>query len=112
MISQRFILYHCPVGSNGIEYMDAGKDIRRRIHLVQNLNNKYKNIVALKAGRAQQMAIGIYGRYHQEQCHSRKQKNTVLVKLLLVLKKQIYKNRRHIHKPEQIGHDKPFYKGY
>ena len=92
--------------------MNAGKNIGSRICTVKHLNGKSKNIVTLKGSGPEQMSVGVYGRHHQKQRHSRKQENTVLIKFpfLIKLEKQINKNGSYIHKPQKVRHDKPFRK--
>lgn len=80
--------------------MQAWKNIRCRVRPVQNRDGKGKNIVPLKGCGSKQMPIGVNGGYHQKQRHSRKQKNTALIKFPLIF--QLEKTNK-LKLPEHTG---------
>ena len=94
------VIYHSPVGCNGIEYMDTRENVRRGIRLVQNLHRKGEDIVPWKLGGPQQVSVRIDGGDYQKQCHSGKQEETVAVKLFFrSLEEQIQEYGGNVYKP-------------
>ena len=84
VLSQLLIIDNRNMRPKGIVHMQAWKNIRCRVRPVQNRDGKGKNIVPLKGCGSKQMPIGVNGGYHQKQRHSRKQKNTALIKFPLI----------------------------
>lgn len=111
VFSKTRVIYDSPVSRDGIKHVQARENIRRRIRLIQDLHREGENIVPLEGRGAQQVSVRVDSRYDEKQRHARKQENAVAVKFTAAaLKEQVYKNRCHVHKPEQVGYDKIFYK--
>ena len=82
------VIGYSSVGCNRIEYMQAGKNVRGCVRLIQNLDGKGKDIMPFKTGGTQQVTVRVYGGYDQKQGHTCKKEDTVLVKFLFVFLKE------------------------
>jgi len=73
---------------DGIEHMNAWKNICGSICPVDEAHQPDKNVVSGKFCRPQQVSIGINGGNDQKQCHSRIDHRDVFKKCGLVMKEQ------------------------
>ena len=107
-ILKMFALYNCKVRAQRVVDMDARPKVGRCIRGVKELHQTGKYVISRHGVGPQVMTVRKKRRDNQKNGHSRKEKDTGAVIVILILKEEVKDNSRDVRKPQKVRDDKHF----